>query len=210
MKIIPKKNNQRDCIPIKLFEFPSNSSKEISPVCGQNMINKFNHFFSRESSLKNTRPVSTGNSMSRSQTQKSLNEKLNASHLNGYSFINLNLDQMNFRKSISFNNALRKEPKVTKKSNYKSPMFLEDFFKNSGIFTPNPLVKKSLSLLKHQKTFQNPTKEWIVFDSVCVMKPITKVIITSSAKKLKFKEKPKKKIQARIPQPAAYSKTNPE
>ncbi|OMJ91030.1 hypothetical protein SteCoe_6492 [Stentor coeruleus] len=199
------------CVPIKLFTFPSsilNNSKQ--PSENLSSLSKFP--YSKQNSLKYNRLEISKNRLFRSKSTKTVLDKSSSLQINEYSFIDLGIEDQKVTKKSFISDSKYKKTIQTESLKDNSITFsisIESFFKNPGVSTPAALTKKPLRIRKTPKSFQNPMKDWIIFDTFSAVKPVgtmktrKPLIQNSSVEDIKRK----KKLQTWIPQPRLYCKS---
>ena len=205
-----EKSYKGPCVPVKLFKFPAKLSRKSASVKQASLQN--HNFLSQQNICKGLRSSLSENKLSRSSSYKSNSDKNTTFKSSNCSFIDLEMDQ--FKEPKLNTSILSSMEKYTRqiKNQGKSLGFsisIDSFYKSPGVYTPAALIKKPIIVKKSTNFLDNPMRDWIVFNTVSLAKPLNKVFITRSTKKLKLIDdtKPKIKLQAWIPQPVAYCKS---
>ena len=210
MKSCKSSIDKGSCVPIRIFQFPLNVNKSAHILSNKNSFSKINSSFARQSSLNLIKKNNSENRLSRSYSTKS-NEK-HRYRTNNCNFIDLGMEDQKLNKpNTQMNPFSSTEIRANKLSdnNCSFSLSIDSVYKNSGIYTPAALIKRPLKIKKIEKSLENSGKDWIVFNTVTLSQPLNKIFISRSTKQIKFNQqtKPKKTLQAWIPQPSNYCKS---
>lgn len=201
-----------NCVPIKLFNFPSSILDHSKQPPSEDLSSLTKFPYSKQNSLKCNRLEISKSRLFRSKSTKAVLDKSSSLHVNEYSFIDLGIEDQKVTKPSIFPDGKCKKPVQFESLKDKSITFsisIESFFKNPGVYTPAALIKKPLRIRKTLKSFQNPMKDWIIFDTFSAVKPVSTVKTRKPLTQNCSVEdnKRKKRLQAWIPQPRLYCKS---
>ena len=207
MKSSKSNTDKGSCVPIRLFKFPGKDNQEMHTLSTQNSFSKMNTSFSRQNSLNLIKSTIYRNHLQRSYSSKICKENYKLGRHN-YSFIDLGLEEKKINKSnisiMSFTPTGGRKNKFSD-DRVSSSVSVDSNFKNPVINSPTTLLVRPHRTKKIEKSPENLMQDWII----SLSKPLNKIFISRSSKQIKVyhRMKPKKTLQAWIPQPSNSCKS---
>lgn len=212
MKIGKSRENQRICVPVRLFRFPNKAIEKTQALSSQDLLSKNSYSYSKQNSLKTIKQSLIDIRLNRSNSSKSISEKPGNSRPNNFSFIDLKLEDCTKPKlsRIIYPSHVKK-PKINKNTE-NDPGFsisIQSFYQTPGVYTPAALIKRPILIKKTSNYFERSMQDWVIFNTISLSKPLNQVCISRSSGKIKVFDdtKQKKMVQAWIPQPTTYCKS---